>query len=457
LHGPRPARAGVFLGAGFLAFAIVSLADDPPVSFSREVAPILKHNCQGCHRPGKARGGLDVTTFATLMKGGKHGETFKSGAPADSSLLEQISGDDPEMPKDDEPLLPGEVQLIERWIAQGAKDDTPAGQGADKTPTPPVYRLLPAVASMAWSPDGALLAVTGAGEVVLHSGDGERIAGRLVGTAPRVESLSFSADGKMLAVAGGAPSEFGEVQLWNVAGQNLLRTIRTSHDSVFGVSFSPDGMRVAVGCADKLVRVFAVETGAEIMKCDNHIDWVFGTAFSMDGARLVSASRDKAVKLIDVATGHLIDDVNIPREPVVSLARHPHQDIVAFGSDAGAVRLHKIEPRGGRLAEGDNKENSALRELERLRGSAQAVAFSADGAMIAVGSTGGEWRIFKTDDGKRLASSKEAGMPIFALAFDPQTRWLATAGADGRLRFYDPVKGDLVRTIDAVPLADAPR
>ena len=447
---------------GFLALASLALADDAVVSFARDVAPILKRNCQGCHRPGKAKGGLDVTTFAALIKGGKHGTTIKPGVTGDSSLFEQISGDEPEMPKDDEPLLDGEVKLIERWILQGAKDDSAATEGADKMPAPPVYRLLPAVTSMAWSPDAALLAVAGTGEVLLHSGDGERIVGHLVGTAPRVESLSFSADGKMLAVAGGAPSQFGEIQLWDVAGQKLVRAIRTSQDSVYGVSFSPDGTRVAVGCADKLVRAFAVETGAEVMKCDNHIDWVFGTAFSKDGSRLVSASRDKAVKLIDVATGHLIDDVNIPREPLVSLARHPLEDIVAFGGDAGAVRLHKIEPRGGRLAEGDNKENSALRELERLRGPVQALAFSADGGLIAAGSTAGEWRIFKTGDGKRVAAIKESGSPIFAVAFDPQTRWLATAGADGRVRFYDPAKGELVRTFDAVPLtrvplADAPR
>ena len=446
----------------FLALAVSAIADDAPVSFLREVAPVLRRNCQGCHRPGKTKGGLDVTSFSALMKGGKHGDTIKPGAPADSELFTQVSGDEPEMPKDDDPLRPDEVKLIERWIAQGAKDDSPANQAADKLPAPPVYRLLPSVSALAWSPDGAVLAVAGTGEVVLHGGDGERIVGRLVGAAPRVESLSFSADGRMLAIAGGAPSEFGEIQLWNVAEQKLVRAIRTSRDSVYGVSLSPDGTRVAVGCADKLVRAFAVDSGAEIMKCDNHIDWVFGTAFSKDGTRLVSASRDKAVKLIDVATGHLIDDINIPREPVVSLARHPREDIVAFGSDAGAVRLHKIAPRGGRLAEGDNKEESALRELERLRGAAQALAFNADGEMIAVGSAGGEWRIFKTGDGKRVASSKETSPPIFAVAFDPQSRWLATAGADGRVRFYDPVKGDLVRTFDAVPLtrdgiAEAPR
>jgi len=435
----------------FLALTLSAPGEDAPVSFSRDVAPILRRNCQGCHRPGKTKGELDVTTFAALLKGGKHGDTIKPGAPGESELVEQISGDEPAMPPEGEPLIAEEIARIERWIAQGAKDDTPPP--GELTPAAPVYRLLPAVVSLAWSPDAAILAVAGTGEVVLHSGDGERIVGRLLGTAPRIESIAFSADGKLLAACGGAPSEFGEIQLWNVAEQKLVRTIRTSRDSVFGVSFSPDATRVAIGCADKLVRAFDVATGAEVMKCDNHIDWVFATAFAKDGARVVSASRDKAVKLIELASGRLIDDINRPREPVLSLARHPKEDWVAYGSDAGAVRLHRIEPRGGRLAEGDDKENSFIREFERLKGAVQALAFSADGETLAVASVGGEWRTFKTSDGKRLAGSKEPGAPIYAVACDPEGRWIATSGVEGKVRLWEAKTGAPVRAFDAVPLA----
>jgi WD40 repeat protein len=298
------------------------------------------------------------------------------------------------MPPEGEPLNEAEIAKIERWIAQGAKDDTAAIAQSAAIPAPPRYRTLPSVTSLAWSPDSTLLAVTGSGEVVLHSNDGERIDGRLAGTAPRLESVAFSLDGKLLAVAGGAPSEFGEIQLWEVATRKLIRTIRTSNDSVFGVSFSPDATHIAVGCADKLVRAFDVGTGAEVMKCDNHIDWVFATAFTKDGARVVSGSRDKAVKLIDLSTGRLIDDINRPHEPVFSLVRHPREDLIAFGSEGGAIRLYRAEPRGGRLAEGDDKENSFVREFERIRGSVQALGFSADGEMLAAATAAGEWKIY---------------------------------------------------------------
>ncbi|MND05720.1 hypothetical protein D3C83_266870 [compost metagenome] len=60
-------------------------------------------------------------------------------------------------------------------------------------------------------------------------------------------------------------SEFGEIQIWDVAKRELLRSIKASNDSFFGVTVSPDKERVAAGCADKLVRVFNIADGKEIM------------------------------------------------------------------------------------------------------------------------------------------------------------------------------------------------
>ena len=438
-----------FLGA--LAFLRGAGAQE--VSFFHDVRPILRANCVGCHKPGKLKGGLDLTSHAALLKGGKSGSAVKLGHADDSELFSQIDGPEPEMPKDAEPLNAAEIATIQRWIAEGAKDDTTADPGAaHHLDAPPVYRSAPAIAALAWSPDGSVLAVAAWHEVILRSGDGEQLIARLVGDSPRVESLAFSPDGKMLAVAGGAPSEYGEVQLWDVAEKKMSRSIKSSTDCFFGISWSPDAGKVAVGCADKLVRVFSVANGGETMRCDNHIDWVFGTAWSRDGTRLVSASRDKAVKLIEVASGHLIDDLAKPRDPLLCVARHPTEDLVAFGSDTGEVRLHKIAPRGGRLAEGDDKEESAVREFERLPGPANAVAFSLDGTLLAATGAKGETRIWTSADGKRVAQIQSPGCALFALAFSHDGTRLATAGGDGQLRIYDAKTGKMMKTLAPVPV-----
>ena len=201
-------------------------ADDAPVSYHREIVPLLRANCIGCHKASKNKGGLDLSNHAALSKGGKHGLAVKPGKPEDSRLIKDISGAEPVMPEEGEPLTAAEVALVSRWIAQGAKDDTPAGIVSHKLSAPPAYQRLPSIPALAWSPDGSVLAVAGHHEVLLHTGDGSAIVARLVGESPRVESLAFSNDGKLLAVAGGAPSEYGEIQLWDVITRKLVRSLR---------------------------------------------------------------------------------------------------------------------------------------------------------------------------------------------------------------------------------------
>jgi WD40 repeat protein len=435
-----------FLFVGFTCAA-------EPVSWFHEVRPLFKANCVSCHRPVQLKGKLDLTTYTGLQKGGKSGAIFKPGHPDLSLMVNQVSGDEPEMPPKGETLRTEEIRLLRRWVLEGARDDTPkhAPDFFQPPTTPPVYTSNPSVSGLAYSPDGGLLAVTGYHEILLYNSRTMNVHARLLGALPRIESLAFSPDGLRLAASGGIPAEFGELQIWDVKAQKLERRIRASRDALYGVSWSPDSQKVAVGGADKLVRIFAVKNGREIMRCDNHTDWVLDTAFTPDGKRLVSASRDKLIKLIDVESGQLVDDVNIPRDPELCLARHPSEPIVAHGGEHGRIRLHKMEPRGGRLAEGDNAEKSYLRESEPITPPIQAIAFNRDGSLFAAGGDKGEVHVFKTENGKRHKMIN-IGSPVFTLAFNPATNTIMAAGLDGKLHVLNLDSGEEMKALNAVPL-----
>ena len=74
--------------------------------------------------------GLSLTTHDGLLEGGKSGPSIVPGQPDQSLLIEQISGAQPKMPMAGGPLKRDQVELIRRWIAAGAVDDTPAGADA---------------------------------------------------------------------------------------------------------------------------------------------------------------------------------------------------------------------------------------------------------------------------------------------------------------------------------------
>jgi mono/diheme cytochrome c family protein len=109
-------------------FASRALAQYPPVSFQRQVAPILERRCHACHQPTNASGQLDLTSYSQLRRGGKGGPVLIPGKPEDSLLVKMISGAPPRMPMSGGPLTGEETQLIRSWISQGALDDTPAGK-----------------------------------------------------------------------------------------------------------------------------------------------------------------------------------------------------------------------------------------------------------------------------------------------------------------------------------------
>ena len=96
-----------------------------PVSYSRQIAPILAMRCHGCHG-STAAGGLDTRTHGGLTKGGNLGPGIVAGEPDRSSLVEFIEGRRGEtrrMPLAESPLSMAEIALIRRWIAEGARED----------------------------------------------------------------------------------------------------------------------------------------------------------------------------------------------------------------------------------------------------------------------------------------------------------------------------------------------
>src|SRR5215210_4132642 len=88
--------------------------------FRERIAPIFESRCVRCHQGKKAKGGLSLTSARQLQNGGESGPVVVPGKPEESLLLDYVSGDKPEMPKEGKPLSANEVSAIRKWIQDGA-------------------------------------------------------------------------------------------------------------------------------------------------------------------------------------------------------------------------------------------------------------------------------------------------------------------------------------------------
>jgi WD40 repeat protein/mono/diheme cytochrome c family protein len=461
-------RAFRFVSLGLAIWGVASLAraaDEKPVSYYRDVRPILQTHCQGCHQPAKAAGGAIVTTYADLLKAGESelpGVT--PGEVDDSNLLLQIvpEGDvPPKMPKGAPPLKDVQVELIRRWIAAGAPDDTPASaQPVVDAEHPPKYEQQPVVTALEYSPDGTLLAVSGYHEVLLHKADGSELVARLVGLSERIESLAFSPDGKLLAVTGGSPARFGEVQIWDVAERKLLLSKTFTYDTLYGASWSPDGSKLAFGCGDNTLRAIDAKTGEQVLFQGAHSDWVLDTVFSTSGSHVVSVSRDMSMKLTELATQRFEDNITsitpgALKGGLASVDRHPTKDELLIGGADGMPKIYQMFRTKDRVIGDDFNK---LREFEVMPGRVYAVAYSADGNRIIAGSSvdgTGEVRVYDSNDSRLICKLNATPGPVFAVDLSPDATIGAAAGFDGAVRLFNAETGEVVKEFIPVPL-DAP-
>ena len=100
----------------------VSAADDIP-DYSKQVAPILKKYCAGCHNEQDQEGKLSLESFAALQRGGESGAALLPGDGKSSRLIRLVSGQAKPLmpPEDNKRPTAAEIALLKAWIDGGAK------------------------------------------------------------------------------------------------------------------------------------------------------------------------------------------------------------------------------------------------------------------------------------------------------------------------------------------------
>ena len=122
--------AGIVLASGFASAQEHAKPDTAAtISYSKDVSPFLEKFCVTCHNTDDTHPSeLYMDTYELLMKGGKHGKAVIPGN-AKESLLTQKTSDDPPFgkimppPKKKVRPTPEQLEMLRRWIEQGAKNN----------------------------------------------------------------------------------------------------------------------------------------------------------------------------------------------------------------------------------------------------------------------------------------------------------------------------------------------
>lgn len=286
-----------------------------------------------------------------------------------------------------------------------------------------------AVFGVALSPATGLVATCGAdGTVRLWHAAAPPAGQVLVETGRAVHAVRFSADGALLAAGGNDK----QLRVWDLtrgpAAPRQLQPTWQHRGFVIDLAWSPDG-RLASGSGSGHVAVGRPGLGGpRVTKAPASALGVSGVTFSPDGGRLLYTA-GSTVAVTEAATGRQVRTLPIGKHTADSVACSPDGLLVAAGLGDGTVRVWRL---------GDGAEVHVLRahaawtysEGEPI-GRVGALAFSPDGRLLASGGWDGVVKLWRVADGALLRNLRLEHGLVHALAWSADGTQLAVATDDG--------------------------
>ncbi|GAA3098368.1 helix-turn-helix domain-containing protein [Streptosporangium carneum] len=303
------------------------------------------------------------------------------------------------------------------------------------------FRVLPtgsahgsSVHTMAFSPDGTILAAAGGQSVQLWNVATRRpLATLLTNHITVVTLVRFSPDGATLHTV----SANGTVQRWDVASRRLITSLSTARvTTVLMTALSPDGDTVAVAPTDdRRLQLWDVTTRR--MTGTLFIDGVSvyrSVRFSPDGRLLATFGQDEPVRLWEVATGRLIGKLPVERAGELAFSLDGRLLATSDVGTSSRIRLWDLTTR--RLID------------TPLTGHSQGISdliFSPDGRLLATTSRDGTTRLWDTTLHRPTdVPATGHALGVNAVAFSPDGRLLATAEEDTTLRLWNVATHHLI-------------
>ena len=333
-----------------------------------------------------------------------------------------------------------------------------AQRGASSDETQAIGRPNVADAGLAWSRDGALLALNeraGDGEVLLWDVQGGSAVRTISAGGQQGAALAWARGGDYLAVARSYDPKAkrtppAPIALWRTAGWRQAPVpaalAATLDGPVQALAFSPDGSRLAVQTASRLtllgvpaLRPLAAALNALPVNAPRPI-----LRWSADGTRLVVGLTDGG-RFNTVGVG-VLDGRSLRNQRTLILAAAAPGSFIGAASPAPRGTELAVGGASGAVAVFDMASGKALRSLGRALNSVTALDWSPDGTRLAMGGLAAA-AILDARDATVVArramdvdleGSKAVQNTVEALAWSPDGARLAISGNNARTRIWTP-------------------
>ncbi|KAJ8130289.1 hypothetical protein O1611_g3342 [Lasiodiplodia mahajangana] len=278
------------------------------------------------------------------------------------------------------------------------------------------------ITSVAFSPDGAVIASGSANTIRLWSSETGEHLHTFEGHADLVDSVAFSLDGTLI-VSG---SNDTTIRLWSYITGEHLHTFEGHTSGVESVTFSPNDSVIASGSYDNTIRLWSYVTGEHVRTFEGHAGSVESVAFSPDGKVIASGSADTTIQLWSYATGENLQTFEGHTDSVTSVVFSPDGISIASGSADRTIRLWS------------STTGQCLQTFEGHGDQVRSVTFSPDGTVIASASQDSTIKLWSwSDAGSEHVYTFEGHTSwVTSLAFSPDGTVIASVSSDETIRFW---------------------
>jgi hypothetical protein len=245
-----------------------------------------------------------------------------------------------------------------------------------------------------------------------------------------VHAVAYSPTGTYLAAGSGD----GTVRLWNLTAGGSPTRLNIGTSPAQALAFSPDGTILAIGGGHATVELRDVATGKTLaILTGAGGDTIVSVSFNDNGTSLAFGDVEGAVWLWNRAT-RKSTPLRRSNDKVYAVAFWPHHGTLAGGgASTGAVRLwdtaHPTAEANALVADTDG-------------GLVRALAFSADGSLLATGGNASEVKLWDVKTTRtRLQEFKEQHSSILSVAFSPNGEMVASGSGDGSIWLWNTITG----------------